>query len=402
MLTKNTFIVLLLLASVLLTGCWDQWELRDLSVVTGLAIDKGENDEFILTMQVINPSEIAAQEEGSGFTAAQNYETRASSIQEGFRKLTQQAPRRGYFSHIAALIISEEVASEGLSNFLDHFYRDHEIRSDFFLLIARGESASDILSLLPPIEELTSVNLKHSLLYSENSYTAVKGVTLDDLFEDLAARGIDPVMEGVSTSGDVATGKSIENRESVKPSAYLYVGHSGFFKADRFVGWLDEDEVKGYNYVMSENQDTPETLSCPDDGTFVLETQSIEPNIIVHSGNSPKINIDIKIHSTLSEMNCEGIDVEKKESKQLMEGIMNDEVEALVNIAIQKSKEERVDIFGLGREVYRQKPRLWEELKSEWYTHLAEIPVHVNVNTEVVGSGDVNNTFNVRDYIDGD
>ncbi|WP_081829277.1 Ger(x)C family spore germination protein [Geomicrobium sp. JCM 19037] len=307
-----------------------------------------------------------------------------------------------YYSHIAALIISEEIASDGLSNFLDHFYRDHEIRSDFFLLIARGESASDILSLLPPIEELTSVNLKHSLLYSENSYTAVKGVTLDDLFEDLATRGIDPVMEGVSTSGDVAIGKSIENRESVKPSAYLYVGHTGFFKADRFVGWLNEDEVKGYNYVMSENQDTPETLSCPNSGTFVVETQRIEPEITVHTDGSPTIDINIKIHSTLSEMNCEGIDIEKMESKQLMEGIMNDKVEALVNVAIQKSKEERVDIFGLGREIYREQPRLWKQLKGEWYSHLAEIPVHVNVNTEIVGSGDVNNTFNVRDYIDGD
>ena len=37
---------------LLLTGCWDQRELTDLSVVTGMAVDKGENGTYKLTVEV--------------------------------------------------------------------------------------------------------------------------------------------------------------------------------------------------------------------------------------------------------------------------------------------------------------------------------------------------------------
>ena len=32
----------LIVITVLLTGCWDQRELADISIVTGMAVDKGE------------------------------------------------------------------------------------------------------------------------------------------------------------------------------------------------------------------------------------------------------------------------------------------------------------------------------------------------------------------------
>ena len=47
--------------SLLLTGCWDQRELSTITIVTGMAIDKGKNGNFKLTIEGINETELYDQ-----------------------------------------------------------------------------------------------------------------------------------------------------------------------------------------------------------------------------------------------------------------------------------------------------------------------------------------------------
>ena len=47
--------------TVLLTGCWDQRELADISIVTGMAVDKGKNEKYKLTVEAINATELNAK-----------------------------------------------------------------------------------------------------------------------------------------------------------------------------------------------------------------------------------------------------------------------------------------------------------------------------------------------------
>ena len=54
---------------LLLTGCWDQRELSNIALVTGMAIDKGENGKYKLTVEAINATEL------NGKTAAGNSPT---------------------------------------------------------------------------------------------------------------------------------------------------------------------------------------------------------------------------------------------------------------------------------------------------------------------------------------
>ena len=38
-------LILIIVMCLLLSGCWDQRELSTLTIVTGMAVDKGENQE---------------------------------------------------------------------------------------------------------------------------------------------------------------------------------------------------------------------------------------------------------------------------------------------------------------------------------------------------------------------
>ena len=45
--------ILVLLIPFILCGCWNYKELNQLAIVSGMAIEK-ENDEYVLTAQIIN------------------------------------------------------------------------------------------------------------------------------------------------------------------------------------------------------------------------------------------------------------------------------------------------------------------------------------------------------------
>ncbi|MCT8139433.1 hypothetical protein H1D32_18025 [Anaerobacillus sp. CMMVII] len=65
---RMVFCLLCCLSAFFLTGCWDQNELNELSLVTGMAIDKGKDTRYKLTVEVLNPP--ALETEGMGTQTA--------------------------------------------------------------------------------------------------------------------------------------------------------------------------------------------------------------------------------------------------------------------------------------------------------------------------------------------
>ena len=53
--------ILLIGYALFLTGCWDQRELSTITIVTGMAIDKGKNGKYKLTVEGINATELYDQ-----------------------------------------------------------------------------------------------------------------------------------------------------------------------------------------------------------------------------------------------------------------------------------------------------------------------------------------------------
>jgi spore germination protein KC len=55
--------------------------------------------------------------------------------------------------------------------------------------------------------------------------------------------------------------------------------------------------------------------------------------------------------------------------------------------AIRKAQELRADIFGFGREVYRTNPRVWKQVKDQWYEIFADMEPEIEVTAKIVRSG---------------
>ncbi|PAK38788.1 spore gernimation protein KC, partial [Priestia megaterium] len=63
---KWSVLLLMILVTVLLSSCWSRKELTDLAIVSAMGVDKTEDGRYTVTLQIINPGNVAGGMQGGG------------------------------------------------------------------------------------------------------------------------------------------------------------------------------------------------------------------------------------------------------------------------------------------------------------------------------------------------
>ena len=164
---------------LLLTGCWDQRELSTISLVTGMAIDKGKNGKYKLTVEAINATEL------NGKTAAGNspsvvYSLEGDTIEELAHKVNIGGSKSLIYSHMRVFVVSKDIASSGMMAFLDAFERSRELRDDFDIILAKEGEAADILKVLYTVQKASSLKLMAQLETATKTWGSTPSVKIND------------------------------------------------------------------------------------------------------------------------------------------------------------------------------------------------------------------------------
>lgn len=199
------------------------------------------------------------------------YSARGETVYEAFRKMTKDSPRKIYPGHTRILVVGEELAQEGIAESLDLLSRDSELRPDFYVVVAKENTAANILNVTTPVENIPANKMFNSLKMSEIAWSGTKSIKLDELIEDLVSDGKEAVLTGVEIVGNQEQGSSKQNIESISPSARIRYDNLAVFKDDQLVGWLTEDETIGFSYVTDSVQTSVKAISCPNEGKQLLK-----------------------------------------------------------------------------------------------------------------------------------
>ena len=114
---------------IMLSGCWSNVEIRELALIIGVAIDVGEGEgEYKLTAQIAKPAALSPDGSSSGGESFSNITATGIGIQATITAMTAQLDRRLYIGHNEVIVISKEVAQEGVAGVLDYFVRSSESR----------------------------------------------------------------------------------------------------------------------------------------------------------------------------------------------------------------------------------------------------------------------------------
>ena len=157
-------------------------ELDSLAVVLGIAIDKAEekdeigsesfgedSEKLLLTAQVvrnISISQNSSESESSGSgnegdlgRPYWNVQVVGSNLLETLRSAIHITNRRLYVAHNQVVIISKDIAQQGIAKYLDYFFRDHETRYDVGIVISDGK-AGEVLDVVSHLESFPAQDLK--------------------------------------------------------------------------------------------------------------------------------------------------------------------------------------------------------------------------------------------------
>ncbi|QMV43123.1 Ger(x)C family spore germination protein [Cohnella cholangitidis] len=378
----------------LLTGCWNRRELNTLAIQLGTGIDK-VGDQYRISVQVVDPGQVAAARSVSPERSpVVMYKSTASTLLSAYRSLTETSPRKIYGAHIRVLILGESLARDGISKVLDLLSRDAEIRTDFYIMIARGTTAEKILKVLTPLEKIPANKLFSSLDVSEKVWAPTTTFTLDQLISQMVVAGQNPVLTGIKIKGDPDKGESQINVKEIDPPARLSLSGLAVFKGPRMVGWLDQAESKGYNIIMDNVKSSAANISCPDGGNIALEIMRSKTKVKGKVVNGePRILVHVKTEANVGEVNCT-IDMNDPETIKWLEKEGARTGIGLMEKSVQTAQSRySSDIFGFGQAIYRSHPKYWESIQKEWTERFKRLQVDYKVDYIVRKIGTTDNSF---------
>lgn len=358
-------LLLISLGLLLLTGCWDKRELNELGIVGAYGIDFDQNTgDVIVTTQIIRPS--AMKKDNSGTKTTVEYvTTNGKTIFEAVRNAAKQFDRRAYYAQSKVLVISERMAKEKMNNVVDFLTRSPQPRNTAWIIIAKRASINEILTAKKGVEDIQANYLSNVIKESTANSEAVKTNVLE-IIKKLSGNGIHAVagvMEVIKENSRFDDGKGEPATTGVKYSG------AAVFKRDKLIGYLDEKETRGFNWIMGKVKSGIINVPSPDnkDKYIAIEIKrmkcSIKPEI---SGGKISFDIQVKAKGTLVEEQSL-TDISKLPMLEKIVSAQEDVIETEIKRAIQKVKEDlRSDVFGFGQIINQKYPQEWKRIKNEW------------------------------------
>lgn len=398
---KKLFAILLMMPVIFLSGCWSSREINTLAINIAMGIDKSENG-YLLTMQILNAKAIAAKNP-TMVSPVVLYSEEGQNLEETMRRMSTKSGRIMYNSHLRIVVINEDIAKEGIKKILDFFARLHEFRTDFYFIVTRGTTAEKVLSILPPLQQIPGIKLYDSLKNSEQTWAPTKSIRIVELVNNIVADGKNPVLTGVAVIEEFSDNKmptnSLESLQGSKVANRAKYFGLGAFKEDKLVGWLNEDESKGYNYITGHIKSTVGYANYGNKVKITFEATNAKSAMKASlvDGSKPAIDVEIKVKQNVGAVEGE-FDVSREENKKILNEIGEKKIKSFCVKALNRAQNElKTDIFGFGEAIHRKYPKLWKEIKDDWNNEFAVLPVKITVKVKTNQLGQITKPFFMKE-----
>lgn len=438
---KRIFILLLTIAIILfaLSGVYATHNIDKLAYVIALGIDVGETENIKLSIQLSKPEDSSSGSAGGSSKNIVN-SIECSSIASGIDLFNSYLSRRINLSHCKVVVLSEEVATNGISDYLYTLLNNIEMNAHANVIVSKSTAKDFLDSSEPELEDLASKYYETALNSSEyNGYT--QNVTLIRFFSDYVDTFTEPVAilgavntgnnsslqnydvntdtsnntttsdtdttNNVSSSSNSptsnTTGTSLESSSSSNNS-YLAgqtpmtsknnIENMGLavFNGDRLVGELTGLET--IYHLMVSNELESCTMSIPNplgDSEYIdvdLRLNSSTKNKVDFVNGMPYIStsLDVKIRilSTTEDSTKDGSNYYSKENIELIEQSCNEYLkEELNNYLYKTAKEYKADIDSFGKYAVKHFITLQDWNEYNWLDNYENSIFNVEVNTSL-------------------
>jgi spore germination protein KC len=363
----KSFGVIAILLVLFLCSCANREEVDKLSLISAVGLEKKSDNEYKIIIQYLMPKK------DQGELLPITKEVDGLTIYEANKKLNEFLPRKPYWSHNSVILISEDMAKEGVRNQLDFFRRDTEMRQD--MLVAITENPRKILNNLQEqqlpgetlklisreaskrngLGEVSTIHKVYQNLFFKKPY-----LTITHIFSD----GKNPRIDGVS-----------------------------IFNKDKYITTIKGDEAKGFGLINLKKNYSSITINCLNDEnrkiTFELTNIKKRTDSFVNNLGIFEVNLSLELDAKMAENHCMRNMWDPDTIKEL-ERSLNKKIKELVTKSIEHSQKNiKIDYFGFGNLLYLNDPKKWKEIEGEYKTVYKNANIKLKIKTRITQTGAV-------------
>ncbi|MEK3768310.1 Ger(x)C family spore germination protein [Paenibacillus sp. FSL R5-0887] len=384
---------LLLVFVILLTqsGCWSSKEIEDLSVYTGLALDKGEpkgverefeelggsyskKNKLTATVQIV-PEKILGNSGKDGATPQTHYHNiseTGDSLLEIFRQISIRKNRPIIGHHLKVVVISEKlVQQEKIRRLMDFLLRDNDIRPSCLIFLSQGP-ASDTLKTTS--EEIPSFRLADMIHNHFRTSKVMKGITLSNLDALMYSRQSFVLQNVVEAQGEVE------------------FSGAGIIKGDtgQWIGNIDQQDVESIAWIKGDIKGGSIKAYNQLNEAITYEIKSVKSKITLKETADEKFSIHVTIESDgrlIENWDDNEHSAEVAYFKEL-EKIFEERLTEKINALIHKMHSTyKVDVAGFGNWFSIEKPQVWKKIKDHWDEEFIRMPLTFDVKLKITDFG---------------
>lgn len=386
---KHKWIFLIPLLFIM-TGCWNYRELNQLALITTMAIDLTDDGNYKVSVLIANGKNNQTNtREGQSQTVV--YSGKGKTISRAFREINLQIPKIPYIGHLGVVVVSEEVAKEGMRGVLDYLLRNPESVKRFYLIMAKDNSAEDVIKVLSPLETFPGQSITTNISLSNEQEAISTAINYSKFVENLLKVGKDPSIPTISISGDPDKGSSDKNLESSDIKSKIKLGPVALFKDDKLVYIGTKTESRGMNIVTNQVDEMIIEYECGN-GNIVVNLTGMSSNIDVSMKNKKLYaTVSVTSEGAIQELTCNK-NIQKNEVILEIEKQVEKKVKKKIKKAIEVTQEHSSDIFGVGNLFYKKYPNYFKDIDN-WHDKYKTVSFDYKVDIKLNTKGSVQKSF---------
>ncbi|WP_101911086.1 Ger(x)C family spore germination protein [Marasmitruncus massiliensis] len=361
-------------ALFLLNGCWDYRGLNEITLVSGVAVDKDPlTGRYLVSCEIIDLTQ-SLQEKGP---TGKVIESEGSTIFEAVRNAKRRLVNKLYFGNAQVLVLSEQVVKEeDLGDVIDWFLRDAECRETVHVVISQEKKASDLFRVSGTDQTVAAFEL-NSIVTKDPEFTSTTSpLELYKVFDKIVNPGISPTLPAFHiTENDE---KEIDELNGI-----------AIFKNERLQGYLSPEDSKYFLFITNGVKGGILPISSNDDGSNDVSLEIFEnktkPSFSYKDG---KLKIKLKVQTTVDVAEAETkIASSDDQTIKKLEKTGSEQLKRRMEAVIKKvQKQYNSDIFGFGKLIYKKNPKLWETLSPDWDTLFPNLEVEITPEIRIINT----------------
>ena len=381
--SRITLMILIIsVNSIFASGCWNYREIDRLSIVAGVAVDKGSDKQFQLTVEVVD---IGSGKES--IMTSKIITVEGKTMFDAARNIISLSGKRLYWSHAKVIILSKEIASEGVTKVIDWYNRDSETRQDAHILVSQEESAKEILNEQGTSDDIKSFTLDQ-MIKNEASLSKAPAINVLTFDIESKTKGISEIIPAVHLK---------KTDEKIIPEL---IG-TAIIKNDKLAGFLNGSETKDLLFIRNKvkggvlNEIIQANANSPFFSLEIFKNKTkVTPTI-----NGKNIEINLKIDTSAAIDEIYGIENFSEEEElikleQSAENTLRVRIESLIK---KMQLEYDADIFGFGEKLREDKVKAWNSVSDNWEDTFKYLKVNVKTRVHIKNSAVLSKTLEEGD-----